>query len=127
MASSSETWNAADLDRIGRSEELQVSSHRADSSLRPFITIWVVEVGDDLYVRSARGVGSRWWRRATASGTGRIRAGDVEREVAFEPATEINDDVDRAYHRKYNRYGPTVVGTVVGPGAHPTTLRLVPR
>jgi hypothetical protein len=127
MAAPESAWNPADLDRIGRSEELQVSSYRADDSLRPFVTIWVVEVGNDLFIRSARGVDNGWWRRATASGFGRIRAGGIEHDVAFDSATEMNDEVDRAYHRKYDRYGPTTVGTVVGPAAHPTTLRLVPR
>lgn len=127
MADTDKHWSEAALDRIDRVEEMQVAPHRADGSLRPFVTIWVVEVGNDLYVRSARGVQSSWWRQATASGTGRIRVGDFEREVAFEPAPEMNDEVDRAYHRKYDRYGPRIVGTVVGDGAHPTTLRLLPR
>jgi hypothetical protein len=126
MASPSEAWNAADLDRIGRSEEIRVAPRRPDGSLRPFVTIWVVEVGDDVYVRSARGVESGWWRRATASRSGRVRVGELEQDVSFEPATDMNDEVDRAYHRKYDRYGARVVGTVVGDEAHPTTLRLLP-
>jgi hypothetical protein len=126
MAPPGNAWSAADLDRISRSEEVQVAPRLADGSLRPFTTIWLVEVGDDLYVRSARGVGSGWWRRATASGSGRIRVGDFERDVAFESATDLNEDVDRAYHRKYDRYGPRIVGTVVGAEAQPTTLRVRP-
>jgi hypothetical protein len=48
-------WNDGDLDRIGRSTEVEVSSRRPDGSLRPYVTIWAVQVGDDLYVRSAQG------------------------------------------------------------------------
>jgi hypothetical protein len=42
--------------------------------------MWVVPVADELYVRSAGGPGRPWYRRALASGTGRIRAGGVELE-----------------------------------------------
>ncbi len=32
-----------------------------------------------------------------------------------------------AYHAKYDRYGPQIVGTVTGPGTHDVTIRLVPQ
>lgn len=34
--------------------------------------------------------------------------------------------VDDAYHAKYDRYGPGIVGSVVGPDAEAVTIRLVP-
>ena len=40
-------------------------------------------------------------------------------------ATRIRH-IDAAYHAKYDRYGPQIVGTVVGPGVVETTIRLVP-
>lgn len=92
------------------------------------MTIWVVRAGDDLYVRSAYGADNPWFRRAKASGTGRVRAGGVEREVDFVvPGDDVHPAIDAAYHAKYDRYGPAIVGTVVGPRAVETTLRLVPR
>ncbi len=92
------------------------------------MTIWVVRAGDDLYVRSAYGTDNPWFRRATASGRGRIRAGGVERDVSFEtPTDDVHFDVDAAYHAKYDRYGPQIVGSVVGVHAAPGTLRLTPR
>jgi hypothetical protein len=39
----------------------------------------------------------------------------------------MNADVSAAYHAKYDRYGPTIVGTVVSSEAARSTLRLVPR
>src|SRR5437762_519348 len=42
----STAWTAFDLDRIGDATELQVTSLRADGSLRRFVTIWVVRVVD---------------------------------------------------------------------------------
>jgi Uncharacterized protein conserved in bacteria (DUF2255) len=41
---------------------------------------WTVRVGEDLYVRSAYGTGNPWFRRATATGSGRIRAASLERD-----------------------------------------------
>ena len=48
-------WTADELDRIGRADELRIASRRADGSLRPYVTIWTVRSGDDIYVRSAHG------------------------------------------------------------------------
>ncbi len=84
--------------------------------------------GDDIYVRSAYGHNNPWFQRAIASGAGRIRAGGVEHDVAFEePGADIDEDLHAAYHSKYNRYGPSIVGTVVSPEAARSTLKLVPR
>jgi hypothetical protein len=120
-------WSPQELQRIGDATELRISSRRKDGSLRPFVTIWVVRAGNEIYVRSAYGSDNPWFRRATASGTGRIRAGGVERDVTFEAAAaDTHAEIDAAYHAKYDRYGPQIVGTVVGDQAAATTLRLVP-
>jgi len=121
-------WSTDELARIGRAEELDIASRRPDGSLRSFITIWVVRLGDDLYVRSMYGPPNPWFQRALASGEGWIRAGGVERDVAFEqPGPDVDADLHAAYHAKYDRHGPRVVGTVVSPEAARATLRLVPR
>ncbi|XVU28868.1 DUF2255 family protein [Actinoplanes sp. CA-054009] len=118
------TWSDEQLRRIGGAEELQVSSVRADGTLRPYVTIWVVRAGDGIFVRSAYGANNGWFRRAKASGAGRIKAGGVERDVTFAEA-ESPDGIDQAYHDKYDRYGPAIVGSVTG--ADVPTLRLLPR
>ena len=121
-------WTADELARIGRADELRLASRRPDGSLRPFVTMWVVRSGDDIFVRSAHGHSNPWFQRALASGTGRIRAGGVERDVAFEePGSGVDADLHAAYHAKYDRYGSSMVGTVVSPEAAQSTLRLVPR
>jgi hypothetical protein len=119
-------WTADELAKIGKADELHISSRRPDGSLRPFVTIWGVRLGDDLYVRSAHGHDNPWFQRALASGEGRIRAGGVERDIGFEvPGSDVDEDVSAAYHAKYDRYGPSIVGTVVSPEAARSTLRLV--
>ena len=124
------TWTDDELNRIGTAEELQLASSRLDGTLRPYVTMWVVRAGDDLYVRSAYGPDNGWFRRAKASRTGHIRAGGVERDVDFaevEATADAHAAIDAAYHAKYDHYGPRIVGSVVGPQARTVTIKLVPR
>lgn len=122
-------WTPERLTAVGGAEELQISSRRRDGSIRPPITIWVVRVGDELFVRSAYGVDNPWFRRAKASGSGRIVAGGVEADVDFafvdETDAALQAEIDAAYHAKYDRYGPAIVGTVVDGHSWRTTIRLV--
>ena len=121
-------WTDDELARIGGAEELRIASIRPDGTQRPYVIIWVVRAADALYVRSAYGSDNPWFRRAIASGIGRVKAGGLEPAVTFEHAgDDVMDAVDAAYHAKYGRYGKGIVNTVVGPNAWPTTLRLVPR
>lgn len=121
-------WTEEELRRIGGAEELQLASERPDGTLRPFVTIWVVRIGNELCIRSAYGSSNPWYVRAKASGAGRVRAGGLERDVVFAGAAPgLEADIDAAYHAKYDRHGPAIVGTVVGPLAHPTTIMLEPR
>jgi hypothetical protein len=121
------TWTADELSRIGKADELQLASRRPDGTLRPYVTMWAVRAGDDLYVRSAYGSDNPWYRRAKASGTGRVRAGGVERDVTFTDAiADAHGAVDAAYHAKYDRYGPAVVGSVTGPDVRAVILRFDP-
>ncbi len=122
------TWTSDELSKIGAAEELQLASLRRDGTLRRYVTMWVVRADDDLYVRSAYGPNNPWFRRAKASGAGRIRAGGLEREVTFsEAAPGVHAAIDAAYHAKYDRYGPRLVGSVVGPETEAVTIKLVPR
>jgi hypothetical protein len=121
-------WTADELERVGGAEELDLASRRPDGSLRGYVTMWAVPHGDAIYVRSAYGYDNPWFQRALRAGEGRIRAGGVERDVTFEePGSDVGDDVTAAYHAKYDRYGPQMVGTVVSPEAIRSTLRVVPR
>lgn len=121
------TWTKDELTRIGNAEELQLATARVDGSVVPYTTMWVVRVGDEVYVRSAGGPERQWYRHARSSGTGRIRAGGVERGVTFGEATaDAHTAIDAAYHNKYDQYGPNIVGHVVGPAAKAITIRLLP-
>jgi hypothetical protein len=59
-------WSDSELATIGRADEIHIAPDRADHTPGPSVTIWVVRVGDDLYVRSYRGPSGSWYRRARA-------------------------------------------------------------
>ena len=122
-----ERWTINDLTRIGDADDLHIAPRRKDGTLRRAVPIWVVRVGDELYVRSWRGDGGRWYRAARASGEGQVSAGGVSKDVALLAAgDEVNDAVDAAFREKYGRY-TGYVEPMVAPQARATTLRLVPR
>lgn len=120
-------WSPSELERIAAADELEVAPATADGTLRSPTPIWVVRVGDGLYVRSWRGADGAWFRAAHSQGRGRISAGGVEKEVTFvDVEDEANHAVDDAYREKYGRY-PTYVEPMVSPQARATTLQLNPR
>jgi hypothetical protein len=121
-------WTAAELETIGGMDEIRISSRRPDGSLRPFVIVWVVRAAEELYVRSAYGPDNGWFRRAVASGEGRISAGGLERDVRFErPGTEVDEELHGAYRVKYDGHGPRLVGMMVSADAARCTLRLMPQ
>ena len=123
------TWRSEELNSIGNAEELQVASLRSDGTLRMFVTIWVVRLGDDLYVRSVNGRNSAWFRGVQTRYEGHIRAGGVDRDVTFveEPDPEINSRIDTAYATKYRRYAASIISHINGAEARVATIKLVPR
>jgi len=122
-------WNSTDLDRFARPDEIRVAPDRGDGTTGPAVIVWAVEHGGDLYVRSARGPEGGWYRRALASGHGRILAAGTELAVTFVDvgAPELADHaaIDAAYRAKYRRYGRTV-DSVSGDAAHRVTVRINP-
>jgi hypothetical protein len=123
------TWTSEELNKIGEAEELDIESLRSDGTLRKPVTIWVVRVGDDLYVRPVNGRNSAWFRGTQTRGQGRIQAGGVEKDVSFieETAPDVNDQIDAAYRTKYRRYAASIVNTVLILGARSATIKLLPR
>ena len=121
-------WTSDELTKIGTAEELKIASMRRDGTLRKPVTIWVVRVGDRLYVRSIKGRTGPWFRGTQSRREGHIRAGGVEKDVRFVDADEdASEEIDAAYRAKYDRYPARVLNTVLTPAARSATIRLVPR
>jgi hypothetical protein len=121
-------WTIDELNKIGAAEELQIASLRQDGTLRNRVTIWVVRVGDDLYVRSVNGRGSAWFRGIQTKHKGHIRAGGVDKDVTFaeETDSDLNDQIDAAYTTKYRRYA-SIAKSMTTPVVRAATIKLVPK
>lgn len=120
-------WMSEELNKIGRAEELRIASFRRDGTLRKPVIIWVVRIGDDIYIRCVNGRKGAWFRGALSRHEGRIWAGGVEKDVTFveEPDPDVNDQIDAAYLTKYRRY-PQYVSPMVTPDVRAATIKLVP-
>ena len=122
------TWTSDELDKIGGAEELQITSLRRDGTLRGPVTIWVVRLGNDLYVRSAYGRTAAWFRGTQVRHEGRLDAGGIEKDVAYtDPDPAALDQIDTAYRNKYHRHGVRYINAVTDAEARSTTIKLVPR
>jgi len=120
-------WSREELDAVGGAEELDLASVRRDGTLRQPVTMWVVRLGDGLYVRSVNGRGSSWFRGAQTRHEARIDAGGVEKDVSLVEIDGLNSEVDAAYRAKYGPRYPTIVPSIVAPQARAATVKLVPR
>ena len=122
-------WTPAELDEIDADDELKIASRRPDGSLRPLVTIWMVRVGEDVFVRAAHGSSTRWNAQAHEAGAGHVTVGSgIDHDVTFEPADpDLNPAISAAYDAKYDgKYPREYIDPVVGPDSLPTTLRVVP-
>jgi hypothetical protein len=119
-------WTSEELDRIAGSDELEIATFTAEGTSRHYIPIWVVRVGDDVYVRSYHGPLGRWYRRAIRHHAAWIRVDDIERHVRVEEAPLEAEPVSQAYRAKYTRYGETYLAPMINAEAVSTTLRLIP-
>ena len=123
------TWTDNELNKIGNAEELQIASLRQDGTSRKPRIIWVVRLGNDIYVRSVNGRTSDWFRGVQTRHEGHIRAGGVDKDVTFveEADPDINNQIDAAYRTMYRGYAASIISHIVSPEARSATIKLVPR
>ena len=122
-------WTNDELNKIGAEEELDLASLRQDGTLRKPVTMWVVRVGDDLYVRAFKGRTGPWFRGVLTRHAGHIQSGGVDRDVTFVEVSDsvTNDQIDAVYRSKYGHYDAQYVDPMLVPEARAATIQLVPR
>ena len=119
-------WTTDELARIGGAGEMDIATRRADGTLRKPRIIWVVRIGDRLFVRSVNGPDAAWYRGARTRMQGRIQAGGLDEDVALVDADhDLDDAIDDAYRAKY-RASPSAVSHITSEQARATTIELVP-
>lgn len=122
------TWTNEELRKIGSAEELEIAPLRDDGTPRNPVTIWVVRVGDGLYVRSWRGRTGAWFRHIQQRPEARIIAGGITKDVTLLDVSSdeaLNNEIDAAYQSKYGKYGATYVPPMIAPQARATSRKLV--
>lgn len=123
-------WTSDELSTIGAAEEMEIAPRRDDGTLRRPVPIWLVRLGDDLYIRSVNGRDAAWFKGTQVRHQGHIEADGTSKDVAFEDVTDdatLKNQIDTAYRTKYRRYAKSIVNSVVSPRATAATLRVVPQ
>ncbi len=90
-------------------------------------TIWIVTEGRDVFVRSVRGAGARWYREAVARPDMAVLAGGARVEARALAAADA-ESVRRASEGYRAKYASSEhMASMVREEVLPTTLRLEPR
>jgi hypothetical protein len=122
------TWSPDELQRIGSAQELEIAVKCADGTVRRWVLIWVVCVGDQVYVRTWYRRETGWFGHVLDSRQARIRVPGLEADVAVAdigggPA-QLRADIDAAYRTKYGSSGSSSVDAMVAGAAAAATLQL---
>jgi hypothetical protein len=100
---------------------------RTEKHPKTAVVIWVVVADEEVFVRSVRGSGGRWYRDLAAGGSATLEFAGHRLAVTASPAADPAsiDRASREYLRKY-RSSP-YAQAIVKPDILATTLRLEPR
>lgn len=113
--------------RLAQTEEIRIET-RQPGAMSPAhrTTIWVVVVGDDVFVRSVRGNAGRWYQEIKANPNAVLHVDAQRLKVKAIPVTDNTPIrlVSDEYRKKYR--GSAYATTMVSNEVLPTTLRLEP-
>jgi hypothetical protein len=124
-------WTVDDIARIGSADELRIAVQSPDGTLRNWVPIWVVSVGEQVYVRTWYRRDNGWFGQVVDTARARIRVPGLEitvtvDDVGSDLASEVRRSIDTAYLAQYGRFGGATVDRMVTDEAAATTLRLTP-
>lgn len=125
-ATASTAWTREQLAVFGGAEEVRILSQGTDGRMRAPVSIWIVSVGGELFVRSSHGEAASWFKAVTARHQAVIQAGGRVQRVGVVEDEHRAADVDAAYRTKYARYAESFLPALLSDRARGATLRLVP-
>lgn len=119
-------WKPQILSEISDREEIRISSERTGGGYHRWTPVWVVRVGDDLYVRSGFGKNGLWYRHAIGS-QAYVDAEGVQYKVSLilDRDSVSIAAVDEAYRQKYS--ADPSLPLLLSDRARSTTSRLIPQ
>jgi hypothetical protein len=86
-------WTTAALAAIDGADQIEVCTRRADGTLGPARTVWVVRHGESFYIRSVNGPDAAWYRGVQTRHAGAVTVGRIGRGVTFvEAGNRVGDD-----------------------------------
>jgi hypothetical protein len=114
------------LQHLADVPEISIGFRRPDGSSGS-TPVWVVQVSDEIFVRSIRGPDGGWYRRLRADPDGEVRHDAHVHPVRAEPVADESTlaEVTRAYAGKYA--DSPYLQSVMTEAAARATLRLEPR
>ena len=114
------------LQHLADVDEIEIAFRRPNGSTGS-TPIWVVQVGENTFVRSIRGLRGGWYRRLLADPDGEVRDGGHAHPVRAEPVADERTlaEVTAAYAAKYGR--SPYVGPLLDEANAPGTLCLQSR
>lgn len=122
------SFSPADLDRLHRIPEVRIAPEREDGQSGKPVTIWVVVVDGEPYVRSVRGDQGTWYQHVLRSRRATLHVDGARLSVAAEPVTDAaqNQKTSDAFRAKYAQRWPGPTAGILRPAAVHATFRLTP-
>jgi hypothetical protein len=119
------SWSPEVLVALDLEREVDIETRGEDGGVHR-TTIWVVVDGTDVFIRSYRGAGARWYRELAAGGEAALYVGPARVPVRPVPATDA-ESVERCSAGLRAKYeGDPSTPAMVRPEVLATTIRLVP-
>ncbi len=114
------------LERLAKSDKIEIETRASPYGPVQRTPIWVVAVGDDVYVRSWRGANGRWYQQVTANPNAVVHVGLKYIPVRAVPVRDEDTiaQISNAYLKKYARLPYAVA--MLQPETLSATLRLEP-
>jgi len=120
------TWTSEQLEVFGNAEEIGILTQRPDGTMRAAVSIWIVSVDGELFVRSSHGRESNWFQGVATRHQAVIRTAGHAQRVGIEEQEDRWAEIDAAYRTKYERYATSFLPALLTEKARRATLRLMP-